>query len=108
MLVTIKELHVVTPILLLLVMGVGVFFLSQLRIPPVAALLILECLVSVWVYYDSRALSLRYPRVWKQAELASPFWIGVTALIFAPLGLPLYTYELYSLNNILKQTTDPA
>ena len=101
----IKEFHVLTPILLLVVIGIGVLFLSQLRVPAVAALLILEALVSVWVYYDSRALSLRYPREWKQAELASPFWIGVTVLIFAPLGLPLYTYELYGLNNALKQTT---
>ena len=102
-LVTIKGLHVFTPILLLLFIGVGVLFLSQLRVPAVVALLILEGLVSVWVYYDSRALSLRYPREWERAELASPFWLGVTALIFAPLGLPFYTYELDSLNKTLKE-----
>jgi len=100
--VTIKEFHVLTPILLLLFIGVGLLFLLQLRVPPVGALLIPDCLVSAWVYYDSRALSLRYPREWERAELVSPFWLGVTALIFAPLGLPLYTYALYGLNNTLK------
>jgi len=62
-----------------------------------------DALVSVWVYYDSRGLSLRYPKEWERAELASPFWLGVTAIIFAPLGLPLYAYELHALNNTLKQ-----
>lgn len=103
MLVTNKGLHVLTPVLLLLVIGVGLLFLLRLRIPAVAALLIPDCLVSVWVYYDSRALSLRYPKEWARAELASPFWLGVTVLIFAPLGLPLYTYELYTLNNAIEK-----
>ena len=101
-LVTIKELHVLTPILLLMFVGLGLFCLLQLRVPAVAALFIPEALVSGWVYYDSRALSLKYPKEWERAELASPFWLGVTALIFAPLGLPFYTYELYGLNNSLK------
>ena len=101
-LVTIKELHVLTPILLLMFVGLGLLFLLQLRVSAFAALLIPDGLVSVWVYYDSRALSLKYPREWEEAELASPFWLGVTALIFAPLGLPFYAYELYGLNNILK------
>ena len=99
----IKELHVLTPVLLLLVIGVGALFLLQLRIPAVAAFFIPSGLVSVWVFYDSRALSLRYPREWERAELASPFWLGVTALIFAPLGLPLYTYELHILNDALRK-----
>ena len=99
---TIKELHVLTPILLLMFVGLGLLFLLQLRVPAVAALLIPDGLVSVWVYYDSRALNLKYSREWEQAELASPFWLGVTALIFAPLGLPLYAYALYGLNNTLK------
>jgi len=100
--VTIKELHVLTPILLLMFVGLGLFCLLQLRVPAVAALFIPEALVSVWVYYDSRALNLKYPKEWERAELASPFRLGVTALIFAPLGLPFYTYELYGLNNSLK------
>ena len=98
----IKELHVLTPILLLLFIGIALLFLIQLRVPALAAFLMPDALVSVWVYYDSRSLSLRYPGEWKRAELASPFWLGVTALIFAPLGLPLYTYELHALNNSLK------
>jgi hypothetical protein len=73
----------------------------QLKVPGVAALLIPDGLVSVWVYCDSRALNLKYPKEWEGAELASPFWLGATTLIFAPLGLPLYTYELYCLNNTL-------
>jgi hypothetical protein len=101
--VTIRESHVFTPILLLLFIGLALLFLLQLRVPAVAAFLIPEAFVSVWVYYDSRALSLRYPKEWERAELASPFWLGVTALLFAPLGLPLYTYELYGLNNALKE-----
>ena len=99
---TIKELHILTPILLLLFVGIGLLFLLQLRVPAVAALFVPNGLVSVWVYYDSRSLSLRYPTEWERAELASPFWLGVTALIFAPLGLPLYTYELHTLNSTLK------
>ena len=99
---TIKELHVLTPILLLMFVGLGLLFLLQLRVSAFAALLIPNGLVSVWVYYDSRTLSLKYPREWEDAELASPFWLGVTALIFAPLGLPFYAYELYGLNNALK------
>ena len=102
---TIKKLHLLTPILLLLFIGVGMLFLLHLRIPFVVALFIPSCLVSAWVYYDSKALSLRYPREWKEAELASPFWLGVTALIFPPLGLPLYTYELHALNDSLNEGT---
>ena len=100
----IKEVHVFAPILLLLAMGVGVFFLTLLRVPIIASWLILEAVAAVLVYSDSRAMNLRYQREWNDAELASPFWIGVTTLIFAPLGLPLYTYALYAVNNILKQT----
>jgi ABC-type multidrug transport system fused ATPase/permease subunit len=100
--VTIKELHVLTPILLLLFIGMGLLFLLQLRVPAVAAMFIPNGLASVWAYYDSRTLRLRYPREWERAELSSPFWLGVTTLIFAPLGLPLYTYELRALNNTLK------
>jgi len=86
-----------------MIMGGGVLSLAQFQVPPLAALLTLEGLASVWVYYDSRALRLKYPNEWKQAELGSPFWIWVTALIFAPIGLPLYTYELNSLNKTLKE-----
>ena len=98
---TIRQLHVLTPILLLPFVVLGLFFLLAARVPEVAALLIPDGIVSVWVYYDSRALSLKYPSAWKQAELASPFWLGVTVLIFAPLGLPLYAFELHSLNETL-------
>ena len=101
---TVKELHVFTPILLLMIMAGGVLSLAQLRVPPLAAMLILEGLASVWVYYDSRALRLKYPEEWKRAELGSSFWIWVTTLIFAPVGLPLYTYELKALNRALKET----
>ena len=100
---TIKKLHVITPIVLLLVMGVGMLFLLGLRVPGIPALYLPSVLVSVWVYYDSRTFNLRYSREWERTDLISPFWLGVTALIFAPLGLPLYTYELYALNNTLKQ-----
>jgi hypothetical protein len=92
------------PILLLPIMAVGAFVLSEVKIPFVAGWLILEALASVWVYYDSKALNLRYPQEWARAELASPFWIGVTTLIFAPLGLPFYTYHLNALNNALRQS----
>ena len=103
MLVTVKEFHVFSPVLILVIMGAGVLTLYELRIPPLAAMLALEALASVWVYKDSKVLSEKYPDEWKDAELGSPFWLGVTALIFAPIGLPLYTYELKSLNNALKR-----
>lgn len=99
---TIKQLHILTPILLLIFVGLGFLFLLQLRIPAIASFLIPEALASVWVYFDSRTLNLQHPREWQRAELASPFWLGVTALLFAPLGLPFYAYELYALNIALK------
>jgi heme/copper-type cytochrome/quinol oxidase subunit 2 len=99
---TIKEIHVFTPIILLAVIGFGTLILSHLRIPLIVAWLTLQAMVSVWVYFDSRALNQRYPSEWERAELGSPFWIGVTTLLFAPLGLAFYTYELRALNSVLK------
>jgi len=100
--VTIKQWHVLTPVLLLPFVMVGLFLLLHARVPELAALLIPDGLVAIWVYYDSRAVSLKYSREWQQAELTTPDWLGVTVLIFAPLGLPLYTYQLHALNNALK------